>query len=693
MSELVRREQRRPLRRAELRAYLLTVGPQDVDHLLAFARSIDPSTEREWLEEQLETRTALFERLPDGRYRGRPEEPTVVVKRRAPTRRPRPRPPRRTSTAPWQPSPQPEPTGRSVDLDDDDQLRRVEVSDPAIWREEGRRLTVPLPPDGAASQVVLESIAAAARGATHVEVFAAAPDGTVVFRGTRPVVTTTVDAAAGRTYVTFGPAADDIGLAYTRARRRLAAGEGTSAALVPFDPVTDPVELSPETRRIAALPVPSKRATGAYASELAPRLAQLAADRSSWPRFVEWLVPMTRQLGRQDVEDLVRRLCFERAVPTGGLLALLVDDLHLDDVADPQCARALVIAAAEHPHPEARFAEWALDNHAELALTEPTAALQLFVARLNHQAARHEEATRLYARCADELGDGFAADDLTDWIDSAIQTDQHDDLASAVELTRTGAMTDPNGGAKLRDVLWHAVDSASDAGQSPHALLRDAIHAFLAVPDAEEEATELARAYMDADNDAAVLELLSLFETAARRDTVNWLLQQHLQRLGRRWHELTPHGRRDERQRLELVERILGRPELVEHFPVDDEQEGDLDTDEPSPLRWIGGRRVVIVGGYRTTYQRIREQLEPFEPDNVAHIEPSWDRNRSARDLKPALTTADVVVEVTSQMKHQDSEVLTSALAGGNGPRRVRAAGGPSQVVLHLERSLETVQN
>ena len=692
MSELVSREPRRNLRRAELRAYLLNVGPQDVDHLLAFARSIDPSTEREWLEEQLETRTALFERLPDGRYRGCPEEPTVVVKRRAATR-PRPRPRRQTPTAHWEPPPQPEPSGRSVDLDADNRLRRVEVSDPVVWREEGRRLVVPLPPDGAASPVVLESIAAAAQGATQVEVFAAAADGTVVFRGTRPVVTTTVDAAAGRTFVTFGPAANDTGLAYTRARRRLAAGEEGSAALVPFDPVTDPVELSPETRRIAALPVPSKRATGAYASELTPRLAQLAADRSGWPRFVEWLVPMTRQLGRQDVENLVRRLCSEPAVPTGGLLALLVDDLHLDDVTDPQCARALLIAAADHPHQEARFAAWALDNHAELALTEPTAALQLFVARVAHHAARHEEATRLYASCADELGDRLEADDLTDWIDSAIQASLRDDLGNAFELARTRAMIDPSGDGQLRDVLWHAVDTVSDTGLSPHAFLRDAIHAFLAVPDAEEEATELALAYMDPGDDAALLELLSLFETAARRDTVDWLLQQHLQRLGRLWHDLTPHGQRDERQRLELVERILGRPELVEHFPVDDEQDSNLDTDEASPLTWISGRRVVIVGGYRTTYQRIREQLEPFEPDNVAHIEPSWDRNRSARDLKPALTTADVVVEVTSQMKHQDSEVLTSALASGNGPARVRAAGGPSQVVLHLERWLETVQN
>ncbi len=687
MTDLVRREERRPVRRAELRAFLLHAGPQSVDTLLAYAKHVDPHTDRQWLEEQLETRTSLFEALPDGRYRGRPDEPQIVVTRRAPRPRPRPRP--KPATPRWSPPEHPEPEGRSIDLDEDQALRRVEIGRPEGWTETGRRITVSLPPDGAAPLEVLRSIEAAARASAQVEVFTAADEGTLVFRGSRAVISTRIDTDDGRTEVTFGPAVDDIGLAYTRATRMLGAGSSTPTALTPFDPNVGKVQLSPAAQQVARLPVPSKRSTGSFLLELEPRLARLAARTLSWEELVEWLVPYSRTLGRQDFEHLLRRLCADPAVPHGSLLSLLVDDLHVDEVADEQCARALLIMASENPHPQARFADWALDNHADLALQAGTAPTRLIVARLSVQAARPQQASELFDRCASELSTSFTTTDLSDWISCAFAEGELDHASAAFEFARHRAMESPAQAADERDVLVHGVQTAQDYQLPWHPMLMGTLEAFLVLPELEAEAIEVLEAYGDDASPTELLELLSLFETASRVDTIEWLIARHLRRVNVIWHELTPRAQRAELERLQLVERIIGRSGLTGSFVVEDGASPSQVPDAADALEALQGLVIVMVGGHRTTFDHVRDQLARFRPTSVDHVEPSWESNRTARSLKPKLEHADLVIEATSQMKHQDSDVIAAALGKAGRHRRIRAAGGPSRIVHHLSRALE----
>lgn len=689
MSGLVRHEQRRPVRRAELRAFLLAAGPQDLEHLLAYAHSIDPATDEDWLLEQLTTRTRLFEQLPDGRFKGRPEEEEVVVTRRQPRPRPRPHPSSAASDARWTPPPRPEPRGRGVEVDEERGFRRVEVADPSAWQEAGRRITVSLPIDGPASDPVLESIAAAANSTTEVEVFTAAQDGVVVYRGTRHVVRTEIDRTAGRTRVTFGSAADDIGLAYNRAVGLLGSAGTGPTALTPYRPEAERVELTPTAAEAARLPVPTMRSTGAYRAELGTRLAALTDRSLTWDAFVEWLVPLTRRVGQQDFEHIVRQLCGTDAVPKGGLLALLVDDLHVDEVEDPACARALLITAAETPDRRAELALWALENHAGVALRGASVATTLHIGRLAAAAAVHERASDNFAACAEELEDRLTDPDLEDWIHSAIVAGAAAQLQAATDIVLKRAMLDPSRAASERDLLHMAVDTAQDHQLSVHDLLVRAVEANLALPELEAEAIELARTYIGDVSDSEQLELLSQFETARLLVTIDWLQNAHLTRVSALWDQLAPRAKTEERARLELIGSIVGRSGLSEEFPLsDNEQLAPKPVEDSSPLEKLRGRNVLLVGGHTSTFERVRTLLQPSQPGSFEHIEPSWDRNRTARSLKPLLVHADVVIEATSQMQHQDSEVLKAALGSPPSAKRIRAAGGPSMILHHVENAL-----
>ena len=96
----------------------------------------------------------------------------------------------------------------------------------------------------------------------------------------------------------------------------------------------------------------------------------------------------------------------------------------------------------------------------------------------------------------------------------------------------------------------------------------------------------------------------------------------------------------------------------------------------------LGDVKVTIVGCARGAHQRIRMQLEDWGA-SVNEVAPSKESRVSADVRKAGFGSADVVLEMTSQMGH-DSSVYLDVIVNKCHFDRRRVTGGPSQAAAEI---------
>lgn len=694
MSEMARYKPSR-LSRARLREWLEECGPQPFATILERSRIEVSEIDEARLLAELEGHPALFTKLEHDRWGATPRaiylpkhRAAWTPRRRSSGRRRRPGPPQ-SYRRPAPPAP-PE-SGFEIR---DGRLHAVVLPEDATVV--GDRIVADLPLDEAEAAVPLGTEIVADH--PQVDVFQRVA-GLTVYRGRRSAVGARTT-EPGRVRVVLGRAEDDRAPSLALPSSRVSSGPGSS--LVPYRPGDLYFAELPETatdRSLALTPLPPPApAAPNIMAEFERRARAMRVGSIPWSEFEDWLLSVLKRFDIGQRERCAVTVAGFTKVPPGDRIPVvqhLVDPVE----ASPAVATALVDELAEALTGDGSLARWALPMVATMMSSDPEGGLMVRGGRVCWNAGNLDEAFSCFVAALD-AGQELESDDLVLCGLSAAEVGRIDlveDLAQ--KALRSCAGREPRSiDPILIETAVHLITALSSAGRGRP----DWVAAILELRVARNEVN---RALAELEGSLLFDERLNVHERLQAMmaldsceklselqkvcDLAGFLLWESFAAMADR-----PLARSLEL--LEILESMAGVPGKhstgirMARRPPPDEASASVPTDSSPDL---AGIKIAVVGGLEAARRRIGEQLTAWGA-RVRYVAPSWESKVSEEVVRNACKDADLVLEMTSAMKHDASEIL-NGLKSSLGFERRRVWGGATsavQAAAEWGRSLRSIR-
>lgn len=700
MTEIERYRPNR-LSRARLREWLDEFGPQPLSAVLVRAQMEVPDLDEAQLLAELADHPALFRH--DGRGRWAAVEPKAYVPRprsawqkKAPARAARQRftPPTRYQ----RPAPPPPPES-GVDIQDG-RLRAVVVPEdaPAV----GDRLIADLPVDERSRQEIEAAGPDLADGRPQVQVFQQI-GGEVVFRGVRPALGAR-ELESGRLRVVLGRAEDDRApaLALPSARAHLAGRPST--ALVPYRPgeyfFADLPELDESVSKALLPAIPAAAAAPNVLAELKRQLQGVQAGSVAWSDFTNWLGTNLKRLDVGQRERCSVLVAATTRIPAADRMPV-VQHLVSPEEATPTVAISLVEELAEGLSADGSLARWALPLVATTMASDPDGPVMIRAGRICWNAGAYDQAFACFVEALD-VGQQLDPDDL---VLCGLSAQEVGEIALVEKLCErtlracTGQAPlaiDPNVISSLVHQLTTLIRGGrlrADWAASVLELRVARNEVDLALQEAEGMLVWDERLGVE-DRVRAILSL----DACEKKSDLEKVCDLASKPLWLMYSDLTDRSFEACIGLLRFAEEIAGvpgkhsQPITLARAPGSAPTQtstGNRSQSEPD----LAGVRIALIGGLGTARRRIVDKLESWGA-TVREVAPSWEGKVSESNVRSACTNANLVVEMTSAMKHDASEILDN-LAPNLSFERRRVWGGATralQVVADWARALGSIR-
>lgn len=681
MSKEVARPRGTNISRHGLRKFLAENGACTVEQLVAVASLTADGVTVERLNAELAEHPGLFREEPDGRWSAAPEQPRVFVRRTGGFP-----PPKRKNPAPRRPRRQRrEPPAEPFSLEAG---RLSWVTVPLRATEIGGDMvaTVEVPAErldeivGAAS----ESIATG----SAIEVFQGAGVPDALFRGTRPLVSVRAT-SEGHVRFVLGPALDDD--AAVRALPSAQARELQSTApgeVVPYRPDLPILAVLPPAppSLLAAADVPPARRPAApeVTGGLSDVLEAIRIGDAGVAELDAWLADNLASLDAEQRQRQGVRIARAKGLTEADRLSRARELIDPETLPTKLCG-PLLLELGSSLEETSDLANWA-SPMLDRAVTDQTNDPRLLqrCARIAFQASRFDLAVDL-GRRAVAAGCVPTADDVDLLAEAAVDTGDSELVESLWDVAvEQLADTKPT---KMPGTWLSALVSVekylSDLG-SPDAERRGMIvelHIARQQPDLAldiVEDTVFDDRFRFTDRLASVSVLEQFDRKADLRKAAELLHRLIIVETGTVTDQLIGQAV-DQLRYLEQLGGFTG--DYSDTFVVAGPEPGVVPVSDATAAGDTGdlsGTTIVIVGGQRAGRQRIKERFESLGA-KIKQIPPSWDGRLDSGQIRRTCDGAQLVVEMTREMKHDASYILDTI--PGINERRMRVWGGPSAVI------------